>query len=569
MNDAVELFILPKRDALPVRARLTGIVTTIGSEDSADIQLSGVRPQWAVIRKHKDGLTLSLLDSGDSHRLKVGRPISVDGVTLSLEARAAASGLPVARLAEVLTDATRPDEALSLMLREIIAAGKAESGAVLLADAGDFSIAVAQDASGNLIEDAASLLSDTIVREALRSATTVHVGDAATDTRFGEVPSVVSLGLRCILCAPMTLKNKVVGAIFVGKREISTPFSPRFVRELGLLASLAVPLIAQMRRVLERHDGAPAGAIVGEHATMAELRKLIERVAPSDLAVLLSGETGTGKEVVARAIHGASLRRDKPLVAINCSAVPEGLLAAELFGAKKGAFSGAVTDRKGRIEHADGSTLFLDEVGDMPLSMQAALLRVLEEREVVRVGETTPRPVDFRLVAATHRKLDEEVAAGRFRQDLLYRLNEFRMVLPPLRDRGDDVLLLAQLFLRQTEAQLGLRTHTIGADVEAALRAHGWPGNVRELRATMRRAAVLADTEALEVNELQLGTPRRASDPLGNLGSLDRSLAAARDEFVARYAAAVLEQCGGDREQAARRLSVSLRSLYRHLSPND
>ncbi len=256
---------------------------------------------------------------------------------------------------------------------------------------------------------------------------------------------------------------------------------------------MALPLLAQLRRA--RVAGPVDELLVGE--SLEAVRELVRRVAPSDLSVLILGETGTGKEVAARAVHAASPRASTPMIALNCAAVPESLLAVELFGCKKGAYTGAVSDRKGRIEAADGSTLFLDEVGDMPVPMQVALLRVLEEKAVTRVGENVERPVDFRLVAATSKDLDEEVEAGRFRKDLLYRLRELAVVLPPLRDWRDDVLLLARLFLRQAEQQLGLRARRLSPAAEKALARHAWPGNVRELRAVMRRASILCDGDAI------------------------------------------------------------------------
>ncbi len=309
---------------------------------------------------------------------------------------------------------------------------------------------------------------------------------------------------------------------------------------------------------------------------MIEVRRLIERVATSTLSVLIGGETGTGKEVAARALHALGPRAALPMVALNCSAVPAGLLEAELFGHARGAFTGAVGERIGRLEAAHGSTLFLDEIGDMPLPMQAALLRVLQEREVTRVGETRPRAIDVRLIAATHRDLDAEVVAGRFRQDLLFRLREVEVVLPPLRARGDDVVLLARLFLHQAERELALPVHRLAASAEAQLRAHAWPGNVRELRAVLRRAAVLCDGVEVTAADLGLGAPGDAGvasdaapaapdDALG-LGALDRPLADARDAYVARYVAAVLARHGGDRDAAAEALGISVRSLYRYLA---
>jgi DNA-binding NtrC family response regulator len=277
------------------------------------------------------------------------------------------------------------------------------------------------------------------------------------------------------------------------------------------------------------------------------------------------------------------------LIAINCAAVPATLLDAELFGYKRGAFTGAIADRAGLIEAAHGSTLFLDEVGDMPLPMQAALLRVLEQREVRRLGETEPRAVDFRLIAATHRDLVADVAAGRFREDLLFRLQEMRIDVPPLRDRGEDVLLLARAFLRQAEAQLGLLAHGIAADAIDVLLRYPWPGNVRELKAAMRRAAILAEGSTVRADDLQLAAPpapRPATPPSGmqailrpptppggtaqlpklaDLGDTARTLADARDDYVRRYVAAVLERCGGNREAAARELDIGVRTLYRYL----
>jgi DNA-binding NtrC family response regulator len=243
--------------------------------------------------------------------------------------------------------------------------------------------------------------------------------------------------------------------------------------------------------------------------------------------------------------------------------VPELLLGAELFGASKGAFTGAVAHRAGKIEEADGSTLFLDEVGDMPLTMQAALLRVLEQREVMRLGENTPRKVDFRLIAATHRDLDAEVRAGRFREDLLFRIREVFIGLPPLRVRVGDIEFLAQLFLLEATKQFGLGARKLADDAVQALASYAWPGNVRELRGSMRRVALLSDGPVIHARDLELGPPRSVAQ--SDLGDLDRTLDDARDEFAARYVAAVLARHGGNREKAAGALGISLRSMYRFL----
>jgi len=374
--------------------------------------------------------------------------------------------------------------------------------------------------------------------------------------------------LRSVLCLPLTLGGRVLGTFYLDRRETGSPFPERHAQELTVIAALAVPFLVQMARPAPSAEEA-TDALVGDSDVMCAVRRLVERIAPTDLCVLLVGETGTGKEVTAKAIHAMSPRAPRPLVAVNCSAVPESLLEAELFGAKKGAFTGSVQDRKGRIEAADGSTLLLDEVGDMPLSMQAALLRALEEREIVRVGDTEPRRVDFRLVVATNKDLDAEVAAGRFREDLLFRIREVTVELPPLRVRGDDVLLLARLFLRQAERQLSLRVHGIGPDAERALAEYAWPGNVRELRSMMRRIAVLADGVQIDVGALGLPARTNGAAPTPPAAGPDetapaRPLRDARDEFVWRYVDAAVRHAGGDALEAARALGISVRSLYRY-----
>ena len=317
--------------------------------------------------------------------------------------------------------------------------------------------------------------------------------------------------------------------------------------------------------------------LVGDSAAMAKVRELVRRVAPSDLSVLVLGASGTGKELVARAIHAASDRRGRTLVAINCAGVPETLLTAELFGHRKGAFTGAGVDRAGLVEAADGSTLFLDEVGDMPLAVQAALLRVLEQREVTRLGETQPRQIDFRIIAATHRDLRADAVAGRFRDDLRFRLEEVVIEAPRLVARRDDIPALARLFLGQVERHLGLVAHSLTAEAEARLAAYTWPGNVRELRACMRRAAVLADEQTIGPADLRLDgdTAPVADESLGAVPPLDRvcscsspgirPLVEARDEFVRAYVHRIVDLCQGNRERAARDLGIGVRTLYRYL----
>jgi transcriptional regulator with GAF, ATPase, and Fis domain len=266
-------------------------------------------------------------------------------------------------------------------------------------------------------------------------------------------------------------------------------------------------LLAELRALLRDEDKKPAAAdgfwhgIAGTSPPMLALRPLLERFAATSAPVLIYGESGTGKELIARALHDLSPRRAQPFVSENCAAIPETLLESVLFGHVRGSFTGAVRDHAGHFAAAHKGTLFLDEIGDMPLAMQTKLLRVLQEGEVRPVGGNEVRKVDVRVVAATNRDLEQLVGAGKFRQDLLYRLNVLQVRLPPLRERGDDVLLLARLFL-QKAAAAGARSLSLGRDAEAILRQARWPGNVRQLQNEMQRVAALADGPVVTAADL-------------------------------------------------------------------
>ncbi len=570
----LELVVSQARNTVPVRVALRKLLTTLGSSSEADVALPLMPAQWVVVERRGDGIRIRVVASGAERTLTPGQHVDLGEASLALADLGVTAGpLRAGEIASALTGAESPDVALRGVVEGVIQSLGADSGAAVVAEGAGYRVAVAVDAGGLPLPNAAELLSDTVVRDVLGSGSPLCIGDVGGDRRYATVPSVVALSLQSVVCVPMRVGERVLGALFFGRRDLTRPFTESQARELAVLASMTVPVLAQLRRTGATASPGVDGLVVGDHPTVIELRRMIARVAPSTLGVLITGETGTGKEVTARAIHAASPRAARRMVAINCSGVAPNLLEAELFGYARGAFTGAVADRAGRIEEASGSTLLLDEVGDMPLAMQAALLRVLQEREVVRVGEGQPRPVDLRLIAATHKDLDAEVAAGRFREDLLFRLREVTLELPPLRVRGDDIGLLARLFLHQAERELSLAAHALAASAEARLADYGWPGNVRELRAVMRRAAVLCDGTEITGADLQLGgagaaasaavEEAEAGPPL--LGDLSRNLTEARDDFVRRYAMAVLDAHGGDRAAAAEALGISVRSLYRYL----
>jgi two-component system, NtrC family, response regulator HydG len=305
--------------------------------------------------------------------------------------------------------------------------------------------------------------------------------------------------------------------------------------------------------------------IIGRSSGMQAVFRTLRQVAPLDVTVLVSGESGTGKELVARALHQNSPRRHAPFVALNCAALPESLLESELFGHEKGAFTGATARKAGHIENAQGGTLFLDEVGDMPLTTQVKILRVLEQREITRVGSSTLVPVDIRVIAASNQNLLELVTSRRFREDLYFRLKVVSIDLPPLRARPEDVPLLAEAFLKELTARHGTPVRSMAAETLRALQEHAWPGNVRELRNAIETMVVTAGHEVLQPADLPSSirpvAPAAPAAPAGWAGLVGRTV----EEVEREQIRATLEAVGGNRGRAARMLGIGERTLYRKI----
>ena len=303
--------------------------------------------------------------------------------------------------------------------------------------------------------------------------------------------------------------------------------------------------------------------LIGESEAMKRLDAQVRSAAPTGSRVLITGENGSGKEIVARTLHRLSPRADHPFVDVNCAAIPEELIESELFGHRKGAFTGAIEDRKGKFELADGGTLFLDEIGDMSLKTQAKVLRVLQEQTFQRVGAQQTIQVDVRVIAATNKNLEEEIARGAFRSDLYYRLNVIPVEVPPLRERPEDVVLLAEHFLRRFAAETRSPKKRLSAAAASRLKGYDWPGNVRELRNVIERMAILLPGDAIEPEDIQLGSRREAS-PAAIPGNLP--LREARDEFERQYILARLREFGGNVSRTADALGVERSNLYRKLN---
>ncbi len=325
-------------------------------------------------------------------------------------------------------------------------------------------------------------------------------------------------------------------------------------------------------------DTAGADALIGKSKPMQEVYKAIGRVAPTDATVLVRGESGTGKELVARAIYQHSLRGAKPFLIINCVAIPETLLESELFGYEKGAFTGAVNRRVGKFEQAHGGTVFLDEIGDMPFGIQAKILRLLQEKSIERLGGREPIPVDVRIIAATNRDLEAALAQGRFREDLYYRLKVVTLWLPPLKERGQDIILLAEYFLARFAKEMGLSNPGITEEAKLMLRNHPWPGNVRELANAMQKALIFSRGYPIHPEDVSRGIggespAREAADQRADeilrqwvrqtlvAGEGKEVFETCMDRFASLLISEALDLTGGNRSQAAKLLGISRPTL--------
>jgi transcriptional regulator with GAF, ATPase, and Fis domain len=378
-----------------------------------------------------------------------------------------------------------------------------------------------------------------------------------------------------VLAAPCMWQEELMAVVAVADREARGGrgrFDDEDVTFLRSLALLAAPAIASRRTLEEiererqlledenralRAEVGEAGDLVGESAAFRRVIELVQRVAPTDVSVLLRGESGTGKERVTRLLHSLSARRDGPFVPLNCAAVPESLLEAELFGIESGVATG-VNERAGKFELANGGTLFLDEIGDLTLALQAKLLRVLQDRMVERVGGRRPVRVDVRLVTATNRNLEAMMANGEFRRDLYYRLRVVELILPPLRGRREDIPRLAHHFLELIGRRLGRGPLTLSRGALEVLLGHDFPGNVRELENVVEAAAALANGRRIEREDVlyAFGAGRGRSAAIS--GTLD--------EVVRHHVLLTLERCDGNRAAAARELGIDRSTLYRMLA---
>jgi transcriptional regulator with GAF, ATPase, and Fis domain len=469
---------------------------------------------------------------------------------------------------------------LARLMDAVLETSQVERGFLMLFDrGGELRIEIARNIDSGSLMSEDFRPSRSLVYEVAEKGETIWIRDVYEHPEFREQKSVLDLQLRTMIGLPLRLGKRVLGVLYLDSQRVSEMLSPEGIDVLEALAAHAAVAIENarlheevlrsklqlemenksLRRVLRnefRFD-----AIIGRSPAMQRVFEVMEKVVSTDLPVLIEGETGTGKELIARALHFNGPRREKNLVALNCGALPEPLLESQLFGHRRGAFTGAIEDHAGVFEAADGGTIFLDEVGEMPLSLQVKLLRVLQSGEFTRVGENVVRRSDVRVLSATNKVLSSEVVGGRFREDLFYRLNVVSIRVPPLRERGEDILLLADYFLTEAAKRQGHPVVGFTPETRRFLLHYGWRGNVRELQNCIESALAMSDGRSPLGPEL-FPHPGPGFESALREGSLRSRL----DRFEKVSIREALEANEWNISRAARTLSVSRQHLHNRIN---
>ena len=595
-------------DERPRAVRLMRPVTTVGASEDNDIRVdtADLQPTHAQVSRDGDdflivGMLRDMTINGRREKKKTLDDkdiIRIGRLKMTFFAReedvpkpppvfkSAQAGVPQAATVEVksaykrvhefsikLLENASTESLVDTILDSLIELTGADKGFLVLleddpsgAEGRHPVVRAARNVEQSNVQRSLDLLSDSILAKVIETKRPVIVADALADEQWSASESIVHLGLHSVMCSPLLKRGELLGLLYVGNNRVTNLFDDAAMDVMSVFSAQASLLLSQAQRIDELHEQKSAledkledlrfGSIVGACDSMKDVYKRVRKVATADISVLITGETGTGKELIAKEIHENSPRKRGPFVVINCGAIPENLLESELFGHVRGAFTGAVATKAGRFQAANGGTLFLDEIGEMPLSLQVKLLRALQEHVVSRVGDTKTEPVDIRVVAATNRILEQEIKSGRFREDLYYRLNVVNVALPPLRDRDDDLEILAKYFLSRAAEEHNRRVRGFSKSCLIAMKKYAWPGNVRELENRIKKAVVLAEKTLIVADDLDL----REEDVEEIL-----SLADAKERFQTRYINKVLEMNAGNRTKTARDLGVDPRTVFRHL----
>jgi len=575
----------------PLSFPLVKPLTSVGASADCDLRVAEVR---GVVAIQFDGTRFTATALDGAHLIVNGRKrdtqILADGDQLQLGKTsvlfqsadriltpAEVSKLPqrdpaslaVQRLAEfttALAEEPGTEKALARLLDSIIEVVRADKGFLLVVNEGVPQVLAARNFQKQDVANAVERLSDSIVNQVLQTREPLIVSDALHDAKFNASESVLNLKLCSVMCVPLIRKGELSGAVYVGNDRVASLFTERELTLMTSFCSTATLLLELARQLDElkadkaelqgRLDEQTYGDIIGSCDAMKDIFRKVDKVAGTDISILITGETGTGKELIARELHRRSARKAGPFIAINCGAIPENLLESELFGHAKGAFTGAIATRPGRFQSANGGTLFLDEVGEMPPSLQVKLLRALQDRTVTKVGENRAEPIDIRVVSATNKDLEVEMKENRFREDLFYRINVVALQLPALRERGEDAVLLAKWFLGRAVRELSSKVKGFSPQALVAIKRFRWPGNIRQLENRIKKAVVLAEKPLITADDLEL-----RADQLEPI----LPLIEARDEWQQRYINEVLERNNGNRTKTAKDLGVDPRTIFRHL----
>lgn len=539
--------------------RFDGKVFSLQAFGAADLVVNGKRKKKHEL-EHQDEILLG--ETILSFRLYDKEEALVDD-TANRRGEAYARVLTLSRR---LLEHYETRTLLADLMSAIVELTEADKGFLLLDEQGQLRVRVAHNVAEGMLADDGNPFSDSIVARVVASRTPLILADAGRDAEFAGSRSVVNLRVCSVLCVPLLDRDQLLGILYVANDNVVNLFTELHLEVATILGAQASLILARAlamdelrtdnQRLQARLDEIRFGTLVGSSEPMQAVYRKVEKVAATDVSVLITGETGTGKELIAREIHNRSDRRAGPFVTINCGAIPENLLESELFGHVKGAFTGAVANRAGKFQAAHGGTLFLDEIGEMPVNLQVKILRALQERTVTRVGDNRSESVDIRILAATHRDLRRMIGEGGFREDLFYRLNVVPINLPPLRDRGEDIVLIAQYLLEKFVRELGNERKRFGREALAAIRRATWPGNIRQLENHIKKAVILSDGASISPADLDLETGgSRVILPLND----------ARERWQRQYILDVLTLNGGNRTQTARDLAVDPRTVFRFL----
>ena len=589
---------------------LTKDKTTIGRDESCDIVLLGKHVSRLHALIEKDGKGYVLKDKESAAGIVVhGKKTKSVSLTASLEfsiacftlsftdnlplptiteaTPAKVSSLPggnskeLELIIETLRQKEEPKELLEQMLLGLVKLLDAERGFVLLAD--DENKVYSPVASFRLAdEEERAAISRTVCRFAVEGDKCILIENSAADERCKEAASLVVEGkARTIFCGPLRSRQGPCGVLYLDKESDETTTKDEMLALFRTVTGFASEILLSNRTrqsLLATHDrllamnsiGLQEKLVLGECEEDRKLEQLLRTAAKEDVTVLIRGETGTGKEMVAKELHRRSARNKEAFVALNCAALPADIIEAELFGAEKGAYTGIETSRLGRLELANKGTLFLDEIGELPLPIQVKLLRVLQERTITRLGGSTPIKLDFRLVCATNADLEAMVQEGSFRQDMYYRINVFQLPLAPLRERKESILPLCHHFLSHFCKRSNKHYKGFTKGAEKALLAHYWPGNIRELRNAIERAVVVESEEEIQAISLPIGS--RAVGAIGAkaeggdfVATLPEEYDAARSAFDEAFFKRLLADYEGNIRAVARAAGIARNTLYRRL----